>query len=536
MAEEDLIFGKNRHMFGGIEPSNMLEFSVARNAYGKIEITAQLPNETTVNGQLLCTVGGAVIRRKTSGYPVDEFDGDLVTTIRESGTVIDSNANADGQYFYAAFPFSTQGVYNRSYANRAQYKYAGVEYYFGFDLDMNDSNPATRVTYPSDTMNYKFSPAYMNSSTDTFTYGSWPSTPGKTFMPRPCIVTVDSTSKKSRVSYYLNPNDYSKSINGTAIPGHGTRSDYTKYMVEWPKIYTHREVANGIYKFRCCNKPLGDGWDCICNYDADGNQINHFYMAAYQGAYAYSGALPHVDTSTYITPSAWVATIRDKYGSDWNPAVLADRLLVQDLLIMMAKTTDLSTAYHCWNWSRNGINGMFDTKGMFYGDAAANYVKVFGIEHFWSNEPSEDNDQMTNTPDKLLLGLLAVPRAGNARLMAKFTSSTHDGSQANDYNFTGNGYIEASVGFSRNYLNGYSYNMRVFTNAGRIPNPGEYGSSTTYECTDYSFSKGLCVATYGNGLRSSPFSLQTVVEVNDIFPDDAIVLSYKPKEGNHSVI
>ena len=27
MAEEDLIFGKNRHFFGGIEPSNMLAFS-----------------------------------------------------------------------------------------------------------------------------------------------------------------------------------------------------------------------------------------------------------------------------------------------------------------------------------------------------------------------------------------------------------------------------------------------------------------------------------------------------------------------------
>ena len=27
MAEEDLIFGKNRHFVGGIEPSNMLAFS-----------------------------------------------------------------------------------------------------------------------------------------------------------------------------------------------------------------------------------------------------------------------------------------------------------------------------------------------------------------------------------------------------------------------------------------------------------------------------------------------------------------------------
>ena len=29
MAEEDLIFGKNRHFFGGIEPSNMQNFTAA---------------------------------------------------------------------------------------------------------------------------------------------------------------------------------------------------------------------------------------------------------------------------------------------------------------------------------------------------------------------------------------------------------------------------------------------------------------------------------------------------------------------------
>ena len=28
MAEEDLIFGKNRHFFGGIEPSNMQNLSL----------------------------------------------------------------------------------------------------------------------------------------------------------------------------------------------------------------------------------------------------------------------------------------------------------------------------------------------------------------------------------------------------------------------------------------------------------------------------------------------------------------------------
>ena len=81
MAEEDLIFGKNRHFFGGIEPSNMLAFSVAVES-GVVKVTATLPNDTVVNNQTLCTVEGAIIRRKTTDYPKDEFDGD--TTMQHS--------------------------------------------------------------------------------------------------------------------------------------------------------------------------------------------------------------------------------------------------------------------------------------------------------------------------------------------------------------------------------------------------------------------------------------------------------------------
>ena len=92
MAEEDLIFGKNRHFFGGIEPSNMLAFSVAVES-GVVKVTATLPNDTVVNNQTLCTVEGAIIRRKTTDYPKDEFDGDLVANIKASTVFADSDVD-----------------------------------------------------------------------------------------------------------------------------------------------------------------------------------------------------------------------------------------------------------------------------------------------------------------------------------------------------------------------------------------------------------------------------------------------------------
>ena len=341
MAEEDLIFGKNRHFFGGIEPSNMLAFSVAVES-GVVKVTATLPNDTVVNNQTLCTVEGAIIRRKTTDYPKDEFDGDLVANIKASTVFADSGASPTGTYYYAAFPYTTQGVYNRNKANcvvvnepepmqefsaKSVYVSAsdtvkveitaklpsgvagavirrsttgyptsetegelfknitengtytdtnvtvGVVYYysafpytstgaynrseanrtsvtpkkrdylFGYDLVKATSSPTGRVTYPSDVDNAAFTPAAMNFSTGKFNYGGWAFDPGEKFMPRPCMLTYAGV-----VDHYLNPNDYTKKVNGTTSKVTDT-SFGGNAMMEWPKIYpgqTPQQNSDGI--------------------------------------------------------------------------------------------------------------------------------------------------------------------------------------------------------------------------------------------------------------------------------------------------
>ena len=287
MAEEDLIFGKNRHFFGGIEPSNMKGFSVYLEN-GVVKVDAKLPDNTVIDGQQLCTVQGAIIRRKPTDYPKDEFDGDLVCDVTESTIFVDTTAKADGTYYYSAYPYTTQGVYNRNKVNRAvvnepdpmaafnaksvytkstdkvhieltvdipdnvagaiirrsttgypldetegeefltvtqdgvyidsnvvvgtTYYYAAFTYtstgafnrselnrtsvmarkylyFYGYDLDEDDANPATRVSYPADVDNAQFTAAKMNFTSGAFEYGGWPSKPGEMFMPRPCMLT-----------------------------------------------------------------------------------------------------------------------------------------------------------------------------------------------------------------------------------------------------------------------------------------------------------------------------------------------------------
>lgn len=529
MAEEDLIWAKNQHMFGGIEPSNMLKFTLAR-INGRIHITAKLPNDTVINDQLLCTVGGAIIRRKTTDYPKNEFDGDFVANITESGTITDLTADANTVYYYAAFPYSTQGVYNRGYKNRAKYDFPDAQYYFGFDLDTTDSNPSTRVTYPSDVMNANYTPAVMKISSNigTFDYGGWPSNAGEKFMPRPCVMQTNGTLK-----YYLNPNDYTKTIDGGdsdvgpfAMPG-------CNVMMEWPKIYTHREIVNGIYKFRCSDKKIGDDWDCWCNYDQNNNEIDHFYTGVYRGTYrednqARLASLPGTirnDNRTYYNDMVRLAT---NNGTDWYTDVLCDHLLITDLLIMMAKTTDLHTAYGK-NAITGGLSGesnyhSFD-KGMFYWgrvtipSSGISYteIKVFGMDYWFGMD------------DKQIAGLLSSK--GNIKV--KITRGTHDGTAVSDYNSTGVGYLTiGAVPVTPGTSGSIAYNGYLKENKiepfGRIP-IAIGGSLTTYDCAYFS----CAVTSSESDIRFGEVNLLSCDIVGDMSSSySSTSLSFKPRRRN----
>ena len=177
MAEEDLLFGKNRHLFGGIEPSNMLNF-LASSAYNVANGTARvllactLPADTIINSQTLCTVAGAVIRKSTTGYPETEFDGTLVATVTANGSIYDTNVVLGTTYYYSAFPFTAQGVYNRNKANRSSCLAKSYVYMYGYDLTVATSDPAGRVAYPSSGVNNtSYTPAAMNFATGVFNYG-----------------------------------------------------------------------------------------------------------------------------------------------------------------------------------------------------------------------------------------------------------------------------------------------------------------------------------------------------------------------------
>lgn len=593
MAEEDLIFGKNRHFFGGIEPSNMLTFNAVAED-GVVRVTATLPADTVINNQTLCTVEGAVIRRKTTDYPKDEFDGDLVADIKTSTTLVDSGASATGTYYYAAFPYTTQGVYNRNKANRvvinepepmeeftaksvyvsatdsvkveitaalpanvvgamirksttgyptsetdgelfkdikddgvytdtnvtvgAVYYYSAFpytstgaynrseanrtsvtpkkrDYLFGYDLVQTTSSPTGRVSYPSDVDNAGFTPAAMNFSTSKFNYGSWNFAPGEKFMPRPCMLTYAGV-----VDEYLNPDDYTKNTENLASQVANV-SFNGNAMMEWPKIFTKRWEENGVYHFRCSDTPQDDTWECWSNYDRLNNQIDHFYTPIYFGSTNSSSgnklrSLSDVSNEVSTTADQEISSAKAN-GDDWYIEVLADRLLIQDLLVMMGKSTDGRTVFgsgRSASSNSSAVNtGTMNTRGMFWGsNNGTDGVKVFGMEHFWGNlwrrTAGWINDKGTQK--------------------VKLTRGTHDGSTATDYNTTGSGYKTISGATPTGTSGGYIKTMKTEA-FGRLPVDAS-GSSSTFEADGLWFASSNVYYAYvggdwRDGLHCGPF-------------------------------
>lgn len=572
MAEEDLIFGKNRHFFGGIEPSNMKGFSVYLEN-GVVKVDAKLPDNTVIDGQQLCTVQGAIIRRKPTDYPKDEFDGDLVCDVTESTIFVDTTAKADGTYYYSAYPYTTQGVYNRNKVNRAvvnepdpmaafnaksvytkstdkvhieltvdipdnvagaiicrsttgypldetegeefltvtqdgvyidsnvvvgtTYYYAAFTYtstgafnrselnrtsvmarkylyFYGYDLDEDDVNPATRVSYPADVDNAQFTAAKMNFTSGAFEYGGWPSKPGEMFMPRPCMLTYAGV-----VDHYLHPNDYTKREDGQTASSVASTAFGGNAMMEWPKIYVKRWSENGVYHFRCSDIKMEDDWECWSNYDKNNNEIDHFYTPIFFGSNVSSKLRSISGQSNYVnnTAASEISLAKANGADIWYTEVVADRLLICDLLTMMGKSTNHQAVYgsgRSKSSNKSAIGqGTMNTKGLFWGSTdETSGVKVFGMENWWGN----------------LWRRTAGYINANGTQKVKITRGTKDGTTVADYNTDGSGYLSISGATPAGTSGGYINTMKTMP-YGRIPVTAS-GSGTTFEADGMWFNNG----------------------------------------------
>ncbi len=281
-------------------------------------------------------------------------------------------------------------------------------------------------------------------------------------------------------------------------------------MVEFPKIFVKRTEDANYYYVYISDQKLDANYKCYANLDANGAEIDHFYVSAYDACVvsstlrSLSGRAP----ANTITGSDLIAdALRKNSNSNyenggWYIQQWCDRALINDLLVLIGKSTNTQETFGYGHYtggtSASSLlnSGTMNDKGLFWGKSASGYgVKVFGIENYWGNMW------------KFCAGLMA----NGTSVYAKMTWNTADGSSGTGYGTTAVS-TSKSIGKTLGGTSGGYTSVTYNSQYGNIPITAS-GSSDTYECDGLWFNATANVyfARVGgdcnNGLRVGSFAL-----------------------------
>lgn len=334
---DEVLKGMEVSQITGIPPQNLKVFSVsAGNQQAKIKCTP--PADTIVDGQLICTVAGVKIIRKTGKAPIGPEDGTLVLDVLKGQSIeaVDGNLTNGVTYYYGFFPYSDHGVYNYNQANVKAVTPSAIKYW-AFDQNFADKNPGSTISYPAGFANSGFAKMHTNEGTGTATAGGWLDFLQETLKNFPFMV-----SKEGVANYALNPADYTKKKDGSGSDYNNT--NYNGGAFAWlNKIYMREEYSsNGeTRRVEFADGPA-DGYIPVGFYDYDGNEMEGIwlpmgYMDA-SGRTLIAGTTP---VASKTTDQEW--TLIKAFSS--RGVFLGGPIMnvLRDLEYMMFKSTDIQS-------------------------------------------------------------------------------------------------------------------------------------------------------------------------------------------------
>lgn len=444
------------------------------------------PEDTIIDGQVICVVENVSIVRKLGSEPNNISDGIPVIEVqrkdfgRYTGVwFVDEGFSPEygDMWHYKAFPVSTTGFANFSTLNDTPVP-CRESILYGFVIDQNESDPDSMITYIED--NAVFAPAHMDYENDVFDYGDWADA---WFIKdlRPCMLNYDGT-----VAYELDPDDYTKKLDGTESDV--ANADFSgNAMVGVPKVYWKVvDNGDGTANVYFSNEKLDEDFVSWSHIDNNGDEIDYCYMPAYDGSLvnnrlrSLSGRAPLTNKNRQNEVDYAKANNIDS-NIIWYTGVVCDWLLVALLLTLISKSTDSQTKFGTGNvktyvnTSNTGIkpSGTLNKKGLFCGKQdQSTCVKVFGMENHWGNVW------------KVVAGW--VNDKGTQKV--KMTYGRSDGSTVDGYNMDGSGYVTVPNATPSGASGGYISNLAMMK-FGLIPY-ASLGSATTYYCDGFWFNNG----------------------------------------------
>lgn len=344
---------------------------------------------------------------------------------------------------------------------------------YGVKINKNDGNPDARIEYILDATD--FIPARMNYSTGKFEYGSWENL---WFVKEnyPCMVKYDG-----KEDYRLNPNDYSKRLNGSASDV--ANVEYLgNAMSSIPLVWLKQYEMGGYEYIILCEKQYDETYEAYAHTRADGSIMNKIYLAMFGGGddgtrlRSISGMQPMHSKNASQEVAKAVAN-----GNLWNTRTWAQRNLINSLLTVISKHDNSQTAFGNGNLNYQasatptmGVleTGTLNTSGQFMGYSDNTHqVKVFHMERWWADQWER------------IQGLLNV----NGDIKVKMIPP---------YNFTGAGFQSTGItpaGHSSGYIS-----RSEMKSVGRIPSVAS-GTSATYQCDGLWFNNTITAVAHVGG-------------------------------------
>lgn len=449
------------------------------------------PDDISYEGVVLAKWGGTIVVQKAGSVPTSKDDGTVIFTEttrnqHKTSPLTISNLTNDTTYYFGVFPYTDNGMYNYDASQVVSVTPKAAYTVYGMHINGAESNPANMITYLSDCANAGFThTAKMNFSTGKFDWGDWANA---FFIPKSCMLKYNGI-----VDYYLNENDETKKVDGTASDV-GNTSYGGNAMMEWGQLWwklVPDSNGNGT-NFYIADAKVDNTYHAYNNIDCNGHINKHFYTPKYFGSNissklrSISGAANSVSTTVQQEIDLAKANNQDTNNPIWYTEVYADRLLINLLLVMMAKSMNTQAVYGAGRCDSSSAidNGTMNGKGMFWGSQdKTSGVKVFGMENWWGN---------------LWRRVAGYMNLSNV-IYTKLTYDTSDGSTVKGYNLTGSGYVRQGVisGSSGGYISAMTY-----TSIAIVPKTTS-GSDTTYYADGCWFSSGTMYACVGGSWDDS---------------------------------
>ena len=382
---DEVLGGIKRQQVTGLPPSNMLGFRIT-SGDTKAYIRIMAPNDTTIDGQVLCTVAGVMVRRKTGSAPTSIYDGTLVLSLdRDTMNQYRVNSYEDSglingtTYYYRAFPYSDHYIYNLSPAN-IKSVVPGVTKIWGFTQTFTDLAPETTIAYTNENADY--TAMHHNKDQGTVTDGSWLGTAFPWLAENLPYMVKNSDAT---ADYALDPDDYTLRSDGVTASDVSNK-DYDGVAMAWiPKIYSKETYTTSgrTVQFALSNKDestqdfLPVGFLNQDNEELDGIWIPMFYMSSDGNAYA--GSTP---VSGLTSDQEYVAMQAKSESSVFLGGPILN--VLRDIEYMLCKSTDVQKHFgqgRMSAYSSSSSTGVIANAvvggGRFYGTNANAFNKMF---------------------------------------------------------------------------------------------------------------------------------------------------------------